>query len=55
VQRLFGGVKVAEQTDQGGEQHPGIGMGPGQKDGPVQGGDGLARACGFGDTRAGPL
>ena len=46
--------RIRQRVGKGGEQYPGIGIGTGQKDGPVQGDDGLARTCRSG-PRAGPL
>jgi hypothetical protein len=46
-----GPQRSCQCVGKGGEQHPGIGMGTGQKDGTVQGHDGLARACRSGYPR----
>src|SRR2546427_7730264 len=40
----FGSQGIRQGIGKGAEQHPGIGIGTGQKDGPVQGDDGLAGA-----------
>jgi len=50
-----GPQRIRQRVGKGGEQHPGIGIGTGQKDGPVQGDDGLARACRSGDPRGSAL
>ncbi len=41
----FGAQGVGQGVGKGGEKHPSIGVGPGQKNSPVQGNDGFSRAC----------